>query len=40
MTEMINHTTVHKELLQDIVCQGAFVYDQADFAVALRQETN
>lgn len=31
MMEMINHATVHKELLHDTVNQDAFVYDQADF---------
>lgn len=35
MTEMINHATVHKELLHDMVTQDAFAYDQADSAVAL-----
>lgn len=39
MTEMINHATVHKELLHDIVTQDAFVYDQADSAAAILQET-
>lgn len=37
---MINHATVHKELLHDIVHQDAFVYDQADFAAAILQETD
>lgn len=39
MTEMINHATAHKELLHDIVSQDTFVYDQADFAAAILQET-
>lgn len=34
---MINHATVHKELLHDIVSHGAFVYDQADFTAAGNQ---
>lgn len=38
MTEKINHATVRKELLHDIVSQDAFVYDQADFAAAILQE--
>lgn len=40
MAEMINHTTAHKELLHDIVSQDTFVYDQADFAAAILQETD
>lgn len=40
MTEKINHATIHKELLHDTVSQGAFVYDQADFAAAILQETD
>lgn len=40
MTETINLATVHKETLHDIVSQDAFVYDQADFAAAILQETD
>lgn len=39
MTEMINHVRVHKESWHDIVSQDAFVYDQANFAAAILQET-
>lgn len=39
MTEMINHVTVHKELLHDTASQDAFVYDQADSAAALLLQT-
>lgn len=38
MTETINHATLHKELLHDVVSQDTFVYDQADFAAAILQE--
>lgn len=31
MTEMINHATIHEELLHDTAHHDAFVYDQADF---------
>lgn len=40
MTEMINRATVHTELLHDIVSQDAFVYDQANSAAAILQETD
>ena len=30
MTEIINHATLVKKLLQDIVSQDAFAHDQAD----------
>lgn len=40
MTEMINRATVREELLHDIVSQDAFVYDQADFAAAILQDTD
>lgn len=40
MTEIINHATVHKEALHDIVSQDALVYDQADFAAAILQKTD
>lgn len=40
MTETINHATAYKELLHDIVSKDACVYDQADFAAAILQETD
>lgn len=36
MTEMINHATVHKDLLHHTVNQKAFVCDQADFPAGKR----
>lgn len=35
MTETINHATVHKDLLHDIVSQGASVYERGTFLLRL-----
>ncbi len=35
-----SHHSPQKELLHDIVSQDTFVYDQADFAAAILQETD